>query len=80
MVGETWTAYRRHERQLNRFHLKYLRSLLRIRWQDEIPDIEVLLQAEILSVVTLLHKAQLRWTGHVMRMHDNRLPKKTALR
>ena len=72
---ETWTAYRRHEQQLNRFHLKCLRNLLRIRWQDKIPDTEVLLQAEIPSVVTLLHKAQLRWTGHVVRMHDNRIPK-----
>ena len=28
------------------------------------------------SIHTLLKLAQLRWTGHVTRMHDERLPKK----
>jgi hypothetical protein len=39
---ETWTTYSRHSRQLNHFHLGCLRKLLIIRWQDKIPDTEVL--------------------------------------
>ena len=35
---ETWTVYQRHARTLNRFHLNCLRKILRIRWQDKIPD------------------------------------------
>ena len=72
---ETWTAYRRHERQLNHFHLKCLRSLLHVRWQDKVPDTEVLKQANLPSAITIMRKAQLRWAGHVSRMPDTRLPK-----
>ena len=60
----------------NHFHLSYLRKLLKIWWQDKIPDTEVLKKAKIQSVHTLLKLAQLRWTGHVTRMPDERLPKK----
>ena len=49
---------------------------LKIRWQDKIPDTEVLKKAKVQSVHTLLKLAQLRWTGHVTRMADERLPKK----
>ena len=69
---ETWTVYQRHAKKLNHFHLGCLRKLLKIRWQDKIPDTEVNMQ----SVHTLLKLAQLRWTGHVTRMPDERLPKK----
>ena len=72
---ETWTIYRRHERQLQQFHLRCLRNLLHIRWQDKIPDTEVLQQAGLPSVITIIRKSQLRWAGHVTRMPDTRIPK-----
>ena len=73
---ETWTVYQRHAKKLNHFHISCLRKLLKIRWQDKIPDTEVLKKAKMQSVHTLLKLAQLRWTGHVARMPDERLPKK----
>ena len=72
---ETWTVYKRHERRLQHFHLCCLRNLLHIRWQDKIPDTEVLKQAGLPSVITILRKSQLRWAGHVARMPDTRIPK-----
>ena len=69
---ETWTIYRRHEKQLHQFHL---RSILNIRWQAKIPDIEVLERAQLPSVITTMRKAQIRWAGHVFRMSDSRIPK-----
>ena len=39
---ETWTVYQRHAKKLNHFHLSCLRKILKIRWQDKIPDTEVL--------------------------------------
>ena len=72
---ETWTVYSRHAKQLNRFHLSCRCRLLRIKWQDKTPDTEVLDQAGIPSIHSLLQQAQIRWAGHVVRMTDSRLPK-----
>ena len=73
---ETWTIYQRHAKKLNHFHLSCLRKLLKIRWQDKIPDTVVLKKVKLQSVHTLLKLAHLKWTGHVTRMPDKRLPKK----
>ena len=35
---ETWTIYQRHAKRLNHFHTSCLRKLLKIKWQDRIPD------------------------------------------
>ena len=73
---ETWTVYQRHAERLNHFHTSCLRKLLKIKWQDRIPDTEVLKRAGMQSIYTLLKLAQLRWTGNVTRMLDERVPKK----
>ena len=73
---ETWTVYQRHAERLNHFHTSCLRKLLKIKWQDRIPDTEVLKRAGMQSIHTLLKLAQLRWTGHVTWMSDECLPKK----
>ena len=70
---ETWIGYQRHAKRLNHFHTGCLRKLLKIKWQDRIPDTGVLKRAKIQSIHTLLKLAQWRWTGHVTRMPDERL-------
>ena len=49
---------------------------MNIKWQDKIADTGVLKKAGMQSMHTVLKLAQLRWTGHVIRMPDERLPKK----
>ena len=73
---ETWTVYQRHAKRLNHFHTSYLRKLLKAKWQDRIPDTEVLKSAGMQYVHTLLILTQLRWTCHVNWMPNERLPKK----
>ena len=70
-----WCCQRRAKR-LNHFHTSCLRKLLKIKWQDRIQDTEVLTRAGMQSVHTLLKLAQLRWTGHVTGMPEERLSKK----
>ena len=73
---ETWTVYQRHAKKLNRFHLNCLRKLLRVKWQDKVPDTDILERSGMPSVFTILRQSQLRWAGHITRMPDERLPKR----
>ena len=52
------------------------KKAVKIKWQDKIPDTEVLKKAGMQSMHTVLKLAQLRWTGHVIKIADERLPKK----
>ena len=56
-ASETWTTYRRHLVKLNSFHLTCLRKILNIKWQDKIPDTEVLTRADLPSI----HTIQMKW-------------------
>lgn len=73
--GETWTTYARQERRLNTFHMRSLRRILGISWQDKVPNTEVLSRAGLPSMFTLLRQRRLRWLGYVNRMPDGRIPK-----
>ena len=72
---ETWTLYRRHLKQLEGFHMRSLRTILNIKWQDRVSNLQVLDMAESTSIEAIYLKSLLRWVGHVIRMEDNRLPK-----
>ena len=62
--------------QGNYININCLRRLLCITWQNMIPDTEVLKCAGLQGIHALLKTAQLRWTGHVVRMSYERLPKR----
>jgi len=72
---ETWTCYRRHIKQLEQFHMRHLRAILKIKWQDRITNVEVLERSRCSSVEAMIIATQLRWAGHVTRMSDDRIPK-----
>nr|VZI18238.1 unnamed protein product [Spirometra erinaceieuropaei] len=74
--AETWTVYTKQARRLNHFHLSCLRGILRLSWQDRIPDTDVLERTGILTIYAILRQIQLRWSGHLVRMDDERLPKR----
>ena len=71
---ETWTAYRWHLRQLERFHQRALRTILGIQWQDKVTSTEILKRTNCISIEAMLLKSCLRWTGHVIRMKDHSIP------
>ena len=73
--SETWTTYSRQEKRLNSFHLRSLRRILGISWQDKVTNTEVLNRAGQVSIFTHLRQRRLRWLGHVHRMEDGRIPK-----
>ncbi|KAL8563752.1 hypothetical protein ACOMHN_058268 [Nucella lapillus] len=72
---ESWTVYRRHVKLLDQFHQRCLRRILNIKWYHRVSNVKVLLQAQMPSIDALLTQSQLRWSGHLVRMLDSRLPK-----
>ena len=73
--NETWATYAEQERRLNTFHLRSIRRILGISWQDIVTSAYVLSSAGLPSMYTLLRQPRLRWLGHVRRMEDGRIPK-----
>ena len=59
--------------------MRSLRSILGIRWQENTTNLEVL-NVESVSFEAMLLKAQLRWTGLVIRMEEDRMPRKLLYR
>ena len=73
--SETYTLCRRHIQRLSQIHLRHLRAILGIRWSDRVTNDEALQRADVPSVEAMILSRQLTWTGHVVRMNDDRLPK-----
>ena len=72
---EAWTPYRRHIRRLDQFYMRCLRHIAGIKWQDMVPNTEVLEQCGTWGIEFHIKRAQLRWSGHLVRMTDDRIPK-----
>ena len=70
--AEAWTVYRRQVKKLDAFMMRHLRSIMRITWMDKVTNKEIL---ERTGLEDLLIRKNLRWTGHLMRMSPDRLPK-----
>nr|VZI18135.1 unnamed protein product [Spirometra erinaceieuropaei] len=71
--AKTWTVY---TKQARRIILGCLLRILKLSWQDRIPDTDVLERTGFLSAYIMLSQLQLRWSGHLMRMDNERLPKR----
>ena len=72
---ETWTTYARHLKSLERFHQKCLRHILKVTWQSLTPDTDILSQSGLPSIEAVIMLNRLRWSGHLFRLEDVRIPK-----
>ncbi|KAL4718682.1 hypothetical protein ACJJTC_001443 [Scirpophaga incertulas] len=52
--------------------MKCLRAILRVKWQDRVPNSEILRRAKMTGMESLLMRNQLRWCGHLVRMESFR--------
>ena len=73
--AEAWTVYRQQVKKLRAFMMRHLRSIIRITWMDKVSNKEILERTGLPSMEDLLTRKNLRWTGHLMRMSPDRLPK-----
>ena len=73
--AEAWTVYRRQLKKLHAFMMRHLRSIMRITWMDKVTNKDILERTGLPSMEDLLIRKDHRWTGHVMRMSPDMLPK-----
>ena len=69
---ETWTMYWRYIKTPHQFHLRCLRQIAHVKWEDKTSNTEVLEICHIQAFVTCF---QLHWSGHVVWMDNRWLPK-----
>nr|VZI09118.1 unnamed protein product [Spirometra erinaceieuropaei] len=74
-VAETWMVCKKEARRLNHFYLSRFRRILKLKWRDRIPDMNVLERMGIAGICAMLRQLKLTWSGHLVRMDDKRLPK-----
>ena len=67
-------VYSRHIKCLERFHQQCLHSVLNIHWSARVSDVEIPGMSDCCSVEIMILKHRLRWSGHVVRMSDSRIP------
>jgi hypothetical protein len=79
--SETWPLRAEDQRRLQVFDNRCLRSIARVGWQQRITNDAVRSRVfgtvDGVSVEESIKRNKLRWLGHVLRMPNNRLPKKT---
>jgi len=73
---EAWTPYRRHIKALQAFRIRSLQIILGIRLWQKVPNVELFEKAAIIPAEHSLLQRQLRWLGYVIRMSENRLPRR----
>ena len=73
--SQAWVTYQRHILKIESFHLRCLRCIAGVRWQDRITNTEVLKLTNSKSIRGLISSNRLKWLGHVSRMTEVRIPK-----
>ena len=53
-----------------------VKEMLGLTWRDTVTHTEMLSRTRLETIEGILTRARLRWSGHVYRMPDNRLPDK----
>ncbi|XP_076037661.1 uncharacterized protein LOC143023067 [Oratosquilla oratoria] len=74
-ASKTWSPYHHHLKTLENFHQRCLRKILNISWKDRRTSLSVLQDEKTTSIEACITKKQLRWSGHVVRMSNDLLPK-----
>ena len=73
--AEAWTVYILQVKKLHAFMMRHLRSIKMITWMDKVTNKEILERIGLPFMEYFLIRKNLRWTGDIMRMSPERLPK-----
>ena len=84
-ASETWAVTKRDKKQVNIFERKMYRRILGPVYDNENQNWRILNNKEIYAsvkkpiIIETTRLNRLRWFGHVKRMEENRIPKKSNI-
>ena len=73
---ECWPVTKEQEHKLNVVHMRFLRKILGVTIRHKLRNEDIAARCGIQQVPDLLSLARMRWVGHLVRMGEDRLPKK----
>ena len=71
---EASATYASKENRLTSFHLRCLRRILHIRWQDRVTNTKVLDREGIPNMFALLSSRRVKWLGRKRRIEPGLIP------
>ena len=74
--AETWNYMYYDLKKLHVFYMRCLRVVVGVTYRDRITNEEVLSRAGMPTMERLLRERRWRWIGHVVRMDEERMPRK----
>ena len=73
---ETWVLYRKHLKVLEFFHIRCLKRMIGLKWWHRVPHMDIRRRTDIEPVECIIARRQLIWVRHVVRMPEERLPRR----
>ena len=73
---ESWSITKTMENKLNAAENKWLRWILRISYKDHITNENIRQRTQQPLISDNIKQRRMKWAGHVLRMDENRNPKK----
>ena len=73
---EPWSITKTMENRLNAAENKWIRRILRISYKDHITNESIRQRTQQPLISDIIKKRRMKWAGHVLRMDENRNPRK----
>ena len=75
--SESWTLRQRDKSKINSSQLRFLCSLSGVTLRDRIKSENIRKQRKVEEIIDDIQNYQQKWNQHVLRMSENRLPRKS---
>ena len=76
--AEIWPMTKVTTRKLEAEHHRWLRKIRRITWRDKVTNEKIREQTQQEKLEDIIRERRLRWTGHVMRMKQDRIAREAV--
>jgi hypothetical protein len=74
--AESWMCTKREESKIQAMEMKFLREILGKTRREKIRNDDIREQLKVDDIKNDIERKRLKWCGHVMRMADERIPRR----